>query len=229
MTIIPPSEGVFDEPTTCLTVNQSWVSILLGLLEPGEKEWFWDSDVEDGQDGIREIASALVLGNCPVPVTAQPYILLNELANANTPAGGFTAGAWQLRPALLTEEVDSDNLCSVASGLTFTLQIGTYDIHAIAPAFMVGRHRIRLWNETLSGVQNNVRGEPMYGSSAYSEAGSHQNHTVSHLIGRFTLTGISTMRIEHRCETTKATNGYGLQTNFTGKETYMQIQLWKVD
>lgn len=62
----PPSVNPFDEPTTCLTVNQEWASHLLGLMWQGEKEYYWDADVQDGVDGIRSIADALVVGNCPV-------------------------------------------------------------------------------------------------------------------------------------------------------------------
>lgn len=62
----PPSVSPVDEPTVCLSINQEWVSYVLGLLWRAEREGYWDSDELTGIDGIQEIASNLVNGNCPV-------------------------------------------------------------------------------------------------------------------------------------------------------------------
>lgn len=215
MTIVPPTEGVFDEPTSCLTVNQSWVSILLGLLEPGEKEWFWDSDVEDGQDGIREIVSALVLGNCVAPMDS--YALIEETAAQNTNAGTFTSGDWRVRNCVTVQSDDDDIV--VIDGGRIGIRPGTWIIRASAPAYGVNRHQCRLYNHTTSTVLK-------YGTSMFTNAADavYNRSEVAYLLTVPTGIAYQVFELQHRCETSRSATGLGVAGNFAG-EVYSRFEV----
>ncbi len=60
-----PSAGVFDDPKTCVSVNESWASILLGALEPLRWDDMWaggDKQALLGQ--VEALIAAFAEGNC---------------------------------------------------------------------------------------------------------------------------------------------------------------------
>ena len=136
---------------------------------------------------------------------------------AETTYGGtFTSGAWRVRD-LNASKTNTITGASLASN-QITLPAGTYWVHATAPAYNVGRHLAKLYNTT--GAAN-----VLLGTSAYSGAGSGAA-TLSVLSGQFTLTATSVLELQHRCETTNATRGFGVESNFA-TEAYSDVVIWK--
>lgn len=146
------------------------------------------------------------------------YAKLSDTKTANTGGGTFTSGAWQTR-VINTEDSDVDNIVSV-SGNQFTLVSGTYLIRATAPAYAVDRHKARLRNMTDSSTT-------LVGSSAYSSNGS-SSAEPSIIEGRFTIAAAKAFEIQHQCQTTVATLGFGVESNFGESEVYTIIELWKI-
>lgn len=148
------------------------------------------------------------------------YIHLEDRKALNTNGGTFTSGADQTRD-LNTEVVDIGNHCSLA-GNQFTLDAGTYEILAFAPAFDIDRHQAWLYNVTAGATT--LAGLSSFASSAFDGA----SHSV--IMGRFSITAQTTFEIRHRCETTRATFGFGVAGNFAsaGTEVYTQVYLQKV-
>lgn len=146
-------------------------------------------------------------------------IVVVDEKTANTAGGTFTAGAWQTR-TLNTLRVNDNATASLDSDQV-TLPAGTYECWILAPAFSVERHKIRLQDTTgtatlVMGLSNNA-----------SSGGNESN--VSILYGKFTISVSSALEVQHRCGTTKSSNGFGLQSNFGVVEVYTTAVFRKVD
>lgn len=150
---------------------------------------------------------------------SKPLIILQDQKTANTAGGTFTSGSWQTR-TLNTEVTDTASICSLATN-QFTLPAGTYDIEASAPALRVGRHQIRLQNITDTSTT-------LIGESAFSDSTVEYATTRSRLVGRFTIAGSKAFEIQHQCQTTRATFGFGLEANLGVTEIYTTVVITKV-
>lgn len=150
-------------------------------------------------------------------------VILEDQKAQNTDGGTFTSGAWQTR-TLNTEVADVNSVCTLSSN-QFTLSAGTYDIVFWAMGVACDRHQTRIQNVT-DGTTIRL------GVSAYSDSMDNSGDalliaTLSQGAGRFTIAASKALELQHRCETTKATNGYGVAANFT-TEVYAQVWLRKV-
>lgn len=138
---------------------------------------------------------------------------------ANTDGGTFTSGAWQTR-TLNTVKTNEITGASLASN-KLTLPAGTYFAFASAPAGIVQEHKIRLYNTTDASTV--IAGQ---NAGAGSTGGS--TFVPATLSGRFTLSGTKDLELQHRCGTTRATDGFGLKTNWGEVEVYAELIIWKV-
>lgn len=145
------------------------------------------------------------------------YIRLHDSKATTTEGGTFTSGAWQLRT--VTEDMDTGNNCSVATNV-ITLEAGTYDCFIQCPANEVQAHQARLRN-TSDGVNL------LLGHSAYSY-GAGFGQASSIIQGRFTINSQKTLEIQHRCQTTMGTSGFGKANSFGENEIYTTAEFWKV-
>jgi hypothetical protein len=151
--------------------------------------------------------------------TGSTVAVFADNKTTNTSGGTFTNGAWRTRD-LQTTYFNNITSCSLASN-QITLPAGTYEVTASAPSFQVDASIARLYNITDSAVVGDN------GSTAYSAAA---DTTISPaiLVTAFTITGTKVFELQHRCETTKATNGLGVSVTFGGDEVYSQIKIVKV-
>jgi hypothetical protein len=154
---------------------------------------------------------------------ASPQLYVREEQPNDTSAHGnatFTAGVWSTRVlnTLILNEITG---ASVSTN-QITLPAGTYYIEGTAPAFFVSRHQTRVWNDTDSA-------EIVVGSSEYTQASGGGITTISSFSTKFTLGATKTIEIQHRCGTTKATNGFGIASNLgSTNEVFTQVRIWKV-
>lgn len=148
-----------------------------------------------------------------------PYTIhLRDEKSAGTAGGDFTSGSWQTR-VLNTEAQDTGSHCTLASN-QFALLAGTYEITARAPGHACVQHQTRLQNVTDATTT-------LVGSPSISRAASLMP-TDSWVIGRFTITATKTFELQHRCNTTRATDGLGTAGNFAVTEVYAEVWLKKV-
>lgn len=169
------------------------------------------------------VGTGIVVTNGAGSITLTPpnVIILQDQQSSGTEGGTFTAGAWRTR-TLNTEVVDTGGNCTLSSN-QFTLDAGTYEIFAVAPGYQVERHVIRLQNvtdgtTTLSGVSANA-------------TSSSTTQTNSLINDRFVLASSKTFEIQHQCQATKASNGFGVAMGavFTvAIEVYTSVFLRKV-
>ena len=149
--------------------------------------------------------------------TFTSYAIICDEKATDADGGTFTSGAWRTRD-LNTEIADPDGIVSISSN-QFTLGAGTYLIEASAPAHDCNRHQTRLYNATTSAVVQ--YGQSMSCSATYS---GMNNSPVS---ARTTITGDTAFEIQHRCQSTKTTTGFGLDNDFGGDQIYTVVKIYK--
>lgn len=150
-------------------------------------------------------------------VSSVPIILVDEKSNG-TNGGTFTSGAWQTRD-LNTEYADPGSHASISAN-AFSLNAGEYLITWFAPAYSCGYHQSRLYNVSDASVVNS-------GQAGYSDTSvGVQVNSVG--AARVNLAASKTFRIEHRCGTTKTTNGLGVACSFGGVEVYTVVEILRL-
>ena len=64
MALHPPVAAFDAEPRTCVTLNNDWISHVIGLIDRASKEYYWSSDAYEATQEIEKIIRAFVFGNC---------------------------------------------------------------------------------------------------------------------------------------------------------------------
>lgn len=149
----------------------------------------------------------------PVGGRGSDYVLIREEQTQGTDAGTFTSGAWQTR-ALNVEAADTGDHASLSAS-QIALEAGTYRLQASAPAFAVDAHQLR-W-------QNVSDGTTVLVGTVENAVGSQTRSVVA---GRFTISPGKTFELQHRCATTRSSDGFGVAGNFAA-EVYALVELWR--
>ena len=149
---------------------------------------------------------------------AAPHIMIEDRKLTGTQGGGFTSGADQIRTLTLISE-DTNSLAALANN-QITLPAGTFRYHITAPAYNVGQHQAMLYS--VSGATVVRRG-----TSEYSQTGADATMSCSVIKGRIGLRSATIFEVRHRCQTTRATAGFGVATSFVGGyELYTVAEFW---
>jgi len=155
----------------------------------------------------------------PQLVAIQPYVCVRDEKTQNTNGGTFTSGAWQTR-VLNTESSDVSGVCSLSSN-QITLTAGTYICRISCPAGHVQKHQSRLQNVT--DATTVLIGTSMYTGNGNADVVENR----SEIAGRFTIGASKALEVQHQCQTTKSTDGFGVAANFT-TEVYTVAEFWKI-
>lgn len=145
------------------------------------------------------------------------YAKIRDVKSLGVDGGTFTQGAWQTR-TLNVIETDTGDI--TLSSNQITLQPGTYSILAFAPGHDVVRHQARLYNITSAA-------QAIAGTNEYSSAGGDDGTTRSIIMGQFSVSVVSVLEIQHRCQTTTVTVGFGAACSFTN-EIYTELELTRI-
>jgi len=162
-------------------------------------------------------------GNTGIPRLVTPSTCFIKDVKSNNVAGGtFTSGAWQTRDlnSLVSDGFEAA-FCTLSVN-RFTLIQGTYIIRASAPAMYCNSHVAKLRNVS-------VNADTVVGSAERSATGSGAwAQTNSLIVGKFTIASSQTFEIQHRCATTRLTNGFGIAANFGVSEVYTTVEITKI-
>ena len=102
----------------------------------------------------------------------------------------------------------------------FTLIAGTYLIDARCPAYDVNDHKARLYNVSDSSTE-------VVGTNA--RADDHGDSVTDSCIKDiFTIASSKTFRIEHRCDSSESSSGFGLANGYGIDEIYTTVSLTKI-
>lgn len=164
-------------------------------------------------DGRDVAADGTTLDAIFIPITA--YV--KDVKSAASFGGTFTSGAWRTRD--LNTLTGDTSFISLATNV-ITLDAGTYTVHSTAPAANVNGHLSRLQNTSDATTA-------LLGSSEYINSASSSN-SFSVMIGEFTIAAEKDFELQHRCQTSAASFGFGLSTNFSVDNTFSQIAITKI-
>jgi len=148
------------------------------------------------------------------------YSILTDEKTASTAGGTFTSGAWRTRD--LQNEV-YDGIGITFSTNEFILPTGNYLIQWSAPAYSVNLHQSRLYDVTGTAIIE-------YGSTAMATSllGHYADVGFTRSFGsaRVTPSGTNNYKIEHHCEDTYASEGFGHAGGFA-VEVYTVVEIFK--
>lgn len=173
--------------------------------------------------GTYEVLVGDTITGASSSVTAEVFDV--ELTSG-TWAGGDAAGNLWLNNQSGTfsaENLDvgaNTNVATIAADSTTNqvrLSAGTWRLNAKAPAHRVTRHQA--WWQNVTDASR-----VLLGTSEYAPNAIDATVTSSFLRGRFTIASKKTFELQHRCATTMATNGYGVEANFNA-EVYSVVEL----
>jgi len=160
-------------------------------------------------------------------IKLQKEIAIFEHRVGNTiPGGTAIANTWNTRILNYTAYISGNSINRVSS-TTFTLAPGKYHIVASAPAYMVNRHQIRLYNITDNTIE-------LIGTSEFAGDGGYYSMTSSWIDGIIQIEGsIKSFEIQHYVNLTNApisNQSFGLETTSPGIENiYTRIRIEKID
>ena len=139
--------------------------------------------------------------------------LIYDHKTQGTNGGTFTSGAWRTRDLNVIIAASSNE--SLLNN-QIILQPGIYAVKGSAIAYGVDSHQVRLRDITDSVTI-------AYGSSAVSDS-TNPSATASMLETKVFVSKPTVFEIQHQCQTTKATDGFGLAANF-GTEIYTTVKI----
>lgn len=147
-----------------------------------------------------------------------PMLIVQDEKTSGTNGGTFTSGAWQQR-TLNTASTNTITGASLSSN-QITLPSGTYYARWTAPAYTCDEHQTRFVSTPTATIT-------LYGTS------EHTNSTVflttnSEGSGVFSISGSTVFQLEHRCQTTRATDGFGDANAFGNTQVYARVEIWKL-
>ncbi len=197
---------------------------------PNQGEWVYETDtgflkIGDGSTAWTSLAYGTGKNtNLEVINTIEakdgitvPVMHVQDQKANNTVGGTFTSGAWQTRD--LTTELANTIIGASLSSNQITLPAGTYRVVGIAPALLVNQHKCK-WVNVTDVIE-------LVGSSEHaSSIGS--TGTSSIIKGQFTIASVKVYELQHRCTTTRASDGFGTPSNYSVIEIYSDIFIEKI-
>jgi len=137
---------------------------------------------------------------------------------SGTNGGTFTSGAWQTRT--LNTVVTNEIIGASLSSNQIILPAGEYVVEVATQTYTVNHNKVRIRNITdstdiLIGLSN----------YNYSAAGIE---APSLLTGKFTFSSTKTVELQHRCDNTVATYGFGTANGFGVVEVYADVKIWQI-
>jgi len=170
-----------------------------------------------GAGDANKVVELNASGKLDSTLFAPGVVIVEDQKSAGTDGGTFTSGSFQTR-VINTEVADPDNLCTISSN-QITLQAGTYRCWISCPAYQVDSHKSRLRNIT--------DGSTTVVGTTCRIASTSGSSSESLIIGRFTIASTKTFEIQHQCETTGTTTGFGEAANMTEVEVYTRAMFIK--
>ncbi len=161
-------------------------------------------------------------------VAGDSVLVLNDYAvfidqkAANTDGGTFTSGSFVAR-TLNTVQGSRGSTIALGSNQVTLTKGYKYWVQASAPGYHVDSHRLRLYNTTDTATE-------ISGGNANASAASNA-YTTARLSGVVDLIAAGTnevFELQHRCETTRATDGMGVGVNWGEVEVYAKIEIWRI-
>ena len=159
------------------------------------------------------------IARIPAPKSLKDVFHAQDRRRSRSNGGTFLSRGQRGRTlnTVITNNITGASLASNK----ITLPAGTYYCEGSAPAYGVGSHRTRLYD--FNSSTELVLGIPVGVSS------SSGNNTLSHFSGLFTLSGTGLLEVQHFCQSSRSSIGFGFpQAPDASSEIFADIKIWKV-
>ena len=221
MTMTPPTADWNEAPLRCTSLNEAWLSFIVGQVLELEETRFWDSDQERATDQISAWLDDFILGECPVAQTYEAYAEMRNEQSSGTAGGGYTSGV-NAYPFNAGESSDDALIAADLAHDLFIALAGDYEadayIQAVANVTNPTNFTLRVYDQTHSA-------NLLLGMSQRFLA--DQRGTL-HLHGFFTLSADADLVLNFSVSQTRATNGLGVAITDGVTEVYGIFQLKKL-
>ena len=150
------------------------------------------------------------------------YAVICDKKDYNEDGGTFSDGAWRTRN--LNHEIrDEDGIVSITSD-QFRLGPGNYLIRWTAPAENVNRNTTQLYNVTDSSTVGT--GTSIFLSNGISTEVTGSSTGTAYV--SITGTDDKDFEIQHYCQTSRSTTGFGMKSNLSGVDSiYTIVEIFK--
>lgn len=145
---------------------------------------------------------------------------LRETQTSGTEGGGFTSGSFAKR-TLNASSGDFSKFGTLASSVV-TLDPGNYDVEGWAQAASTGENKLKWYNS--SDTSDDIIGQ---NNATEINSVTVDAHSTAHLRGRVTITAQKNYELQHRCTTTRATDGLGSACSYSVAEVYAEVKITK--
>ena len=145
------------------------------------------------------------------------YAIIVDAKASGNDGGTFTYGAWRTRD-LNTEVADPDGIVSISAN-QFTFSAGNYLIQWSAMGFQVSNHQTVLYDITGTAIAQD--------GSCADVNNTVDTQTTSIGSARVTPSGSNVYEIQHRCNTTASSNGFGNANSFGNDEVFTSVIIYK--
>jgi predicted acyltransferase (DUF342 family) len=146
-------------------------------------------------------------------------VVISDQKTQGTNGGTFTSGAFVTRTLNTTVSYPPGQTDISLSGNIITLDPGIYRIYAVCPANRCGRHTSRIINNTTLAV--------LLIGSVIGTSTTVDITSPSIISGILTITATIDIVVQHRCATTRATDGFGAASGFQA-EVYTIVNIDKL-
>lgn len=152
--------------------------------------------------------------------TNEPRVaIISHTVASGVQSGDFNSGAYQTRPLNVLEDPYSLGITLNANQIT--LPAGEYEIDAWGTSHDVNANKMRLQNITDNSTL-------LVGPPSFTGTTDGSVRYPSIVKGRVVITSTKVLELQHRCLTTKTSNGFGQSASFGDSEVYAMIKITKI-
>jgi hypothetical protein len=151
--------------------------------------------------------------------TSLVYTYITDEKTLGTNGGTFDQNIWVTRDLNTIQSGGTNGGVSLSAN-QFTLDPGTYEIEASAPAYRCDGHKCRIYNISDSVVVNT-------GTTEFVTDSANTSLSRSSVRTYITITTPKTFELQHICGTTRLTDGLGIAVGLTTVETYSDVHIIK--
>lgn len=146
------------------------------------------------------------------------FLFARDEKSNGTDGGTKNNATWDKRE-IGTIRNNSISGASAASSTQITLPEGTYMTISRAPAYAIGMHKLRIYDNTNGNVL-------LVGGNFHAPSGQQ---TTADISGKFAVpSGGANVSLDHWSTNSKTTDGLGLAVSSGAIEVYAELSIWKV-